>query len=302
MFKIRFDSKGRRWEEIHQSEQEVNSRIDELRADDNRVVYSIRELFSVQEAGFPILVRNEGGRWLSPYAEALPKKDLGSVEWDQDSRQEVNISPEWTVINYGGPRAGYRIALKTHLTTEEWCEWERRWKSSEHETTKSGLTALWEEGGGKSNTGKARVICDEKGQPKKAVYVKRRGELSCGQHALIPVEHGDVVIVADHHHGDFNLTVSAVKVDTLPPAPCCGECIHEDAVADSGTQRVRLIPILCYERGEWEKVMRWATLYKEGIPNSQGTLVDGHDYRPAVEAAKEKATCYHCREPHYIRV
>jgi hypothetical protein len=55
---------------------------------------------------------------------------------------------------------------------------------------------LWEAGGGLTNTGRATIIADKNGRPKHPIYVRGAGSLSCGEHALIPIEPGDYVIKA----------------------------------------------------------------------------------------------------------
>lgn len=121
------------------------------------------------------------------------------------------------------------------------------------ERTKSGKPALWESGGGSMNTGSSIIICDPNGEAKPACYVKNRGHISNGQHALIVVDIGDVIINASHHRKDFSINIFAIY-DILP-------------------YQLVATPI--------------------------GEFNDGHrKYERAIEAAKEKATCYHCRAPH----
>lgn len=132
------------------------------------------------------------------------------------------------------------------------------------ERTKKGFPALWECGGGYTNTGKATIIAGKDGQPKKAIYVRRRGHLANGEHALIPIAVGDYVICAGHHREDFNIYIYKILQFKTE---------KEEDVA---------IVELTYEfsRGEWDKE---PPAYLE----------------QAVRTAMEKATCYHCREPHY---
>jgi hypothetical protein len=59
------------------------------------------------------------------------------------------------------------------------------------EKTKKGYPALWERGGGYTNTGVATIIAGKGGQPKRAIYIRQRGPLANDDHALIPVEVGD---------------------------------------------------------------------------------------------------------------
>ena len=128
--------------------------------------------------------------------------------------------------------------------------------------TKSGEPALWEEGGGHRNTGEATIIASPEGEPLRPLYVRRRGHLANGEHALLPIRPGTIVVEANHHHQDFHIQIWEVLG-------------IEDDKAVLGL-------VAEYRRGEWDHVP---------IPEK---------YRPAIEAAKEKATCYHCREPHFI--
>ena len=128
------------------------------------------------------------------------------------------------------------------------------------ERTKKGYPAFWESGGGSSNTGEAFIIAGKDGQPKKAIYVRRRGQLALCSHALIPIEVGDYIIYANHHRKDFEISVYSIT-----------EILKEEASIEK---------IAEFSNGEWDNLPQF--------------LED------AVEAVMEKATCYHCREPHYI--
>ena len=135
------------------------------------------------------------------------------------------------------------------------------------ETTKKGYQACWESGGGYRNTGDAIIVADKDGQPKKAVYVRRRGELANAPHALIILEVGDFIIEAHHHREDF--TVELFKV--------------LDFEEKDGEMFALVEPVNRFDRGEWD------TEFSMFL-------------KPAVEAAVDKATCYHCREPHFIKI
>lgn len=129
--------------------------------------------------------------------------------------------------------------------------------------SKRGIPCLWERGGGYSNTGEAQLICDKNGWQKKAIYIKKSGSLACVEHALIPVRENDVVVRASHHRGDFSIEVFQIK------------SIQEE--------EANLELINSFSRGEWD---------------------DSQDYwheAPVVEAAMNKATCYHCREAFFIK-
>ena len=123
------------------------------------------------------------------------------------------------------------------------------------ERTKRGLPALWESGGGMSNSGSSTVIGGKYGEKLKPLYVRRSGSLSNSNHALFVVRKGSIVVMCSHHRGDFSITVSQVSDLT------------GDGVAEV---------LFHYSQGEWDKDL---PEYLEDI----------------VEAAKAKAQSYHCR-------
>lgn len=129
------------------------------------------------------------------------------------------------------------------------------------ERTKKGFPAYWESGGGYTNTGEATIIANKDGQPKKAVYVRRRGHLANSEHALFILEVGDYIIKAFHHREDFNISI--LKVLGFE---------EETAVAEQ---------VNYFNSGEWDTE----------LPDF---------LKAVVHVAKEKATCYHCRRPHFI--
>lgn len=57
-------------------------------------------------------------------------------------------------------------------------------------TTKRGLPAVWESGGGLTSSGKATIVAKPDGSKPRAVYVRRGGHLACGDHALVAVHKG----------------------------------------------------------------------------------------------------------------
>ena len=76
--------------------------------------------------------------------------------------------------------------------------------------TKTGIPCLWEGGGGMTKTGCASVIAGRNGEPKRALYVRTHGVLSNDNHALIPVQPGDYVVVAEYGHGKDYFTVDRI--------------------------------------------------------------------------------------------
>jgi len=132
------------------------------------------------------------------------------------------------------------------------------------ERTKKGLPALWEYGGGKTNTGYARIIANGDGSPKKPIYIRRRGPLANEDHALFIIAPGDIIVQASHHREDFAIQILRIA-----------GIRQEENIAI--VEQIRM-----YDMGEWD--------------------VEPPEYLlPAIEAAKEKAVCYHCRSPHYIK-
>ncbi len=134
------------------------------------------------------------------------------------------------------------------------------------EISKSGLPCLWESGGGFTNTGRAQIICDPNGRPKKAIYIRRRGELACREHALIPVCPGDFVVRAYQHRGDF--AISLWRLD--------------QRYKWDGGERFLGVQLAVFDDGEWDH------------PEI------AEEFQAAITAVKEKARCYHCREPHFV--
>lgn len=132
----------------------------------------------------------------------------------------------------------------------------------ETEKTKRGYHALWEYGGGCTNTGGATVICDQNGGRKNAIYVRRRGHLSNGNHALVILEVGDYIIQTYHYLRNFWMKI--YRVVSFNEKYAITELVYK--LSDD--------------------------VWNESPPEF---------LEAAVEAAKEKATCYHCGGAHYIR-
>lgn len=129
--------------------------------------------------------------------------------------------------------------------------------------SKHGLPCLWEEGGGATNTGRATIIANHHGGRKKTIYIRCSGHLSNSEHALIPIRSGDYIITASHHRGDY--TVYVYIITSL----------------DTHVKRGKKVLIYEYSRGEWN-------------------ITPPQLLSDAIAAAKKKALCYHCREPHYV--
>ncbi len=133
-------------------------------------------------------------------------------------------------------------------------------KKIKTETTNKGYHAMWESGGGATNTGEATIIADENGRRKQAIYVKRTGHLANSNHALIIVEPGDIIIKSYHKRKDFWIRVW--KIIGFDGEYAVSELIYE------------------FSKEKWDKE-----------PPEFLT--------PAIETSKAKATCYHCRSAHF---
>jgi hypothetical protein len=137
-------------------------------------------------------------------------------------------------------------------------------KKIEIERTKKGYPALWECGGGCRNTGEATIIASPSGGPKKAIYIRSRGSLANEHHALVILEKGDYIIECNHHREDFEIAIYRIlNFEIEENTYAIVELVHE------------------FSMGEWDKE-----------PPAH--------LEQAVHTAMFKATCYHCREPHFI--
>lgn len=129
------------------------------------------------------------------------------------------------------------------------------------ERTKKNYPAFWESGGGFSNTGTAMVVADSDGNPKPCLYKRRSGKLANSRHALVLLELGDFIIKSSHHRLDFTIEIFRVVE------------IRED------TAEVELL--YEFSNGEWN-------------------IEPPEFLKTAIQKSKEKADCYHCREPHFV--
>ena len=135
------------------------------------------------------------------------------------------------------------------------------------DSTKSGLPAIWEAGGGYSNSGHATIVAGRDGEPLRPIYIRRRGHLAGAEHVLFVAKPGLHVVEARHHRRDF--WVAVWRIEGIRRTEDGG---HE---ADLGL-------VAEYDMGEWAPA----------LPSF---------LQAAVDAAMSKATCYHCREPHFTK-
>jgi len=134
------------------------------------------------------------------------------------------------------------------------------------EKTRSGLPALWEKGGAGTNTGDSVIIADHRGEPPVATYIKTRGSLSCGEHALVIVKPGMFVVTANQHRSDFRIRIQRIVT------------IH--GIGGEFEAEVELMTE--FDQNEW-------------VPLLPDFL------SKATEAAKKKASDYHCRSVFFAK-
>ena len=150
----------------------------------------------------------------------------------------------------------------------------------EIERTKKGFPALWESGGGYSNTGKATIVAGPNGEKKAPIYTRQRGHLACANHALFIVHEGDIVIRSSHHRGDFHHEVYRL-------------------IAIRGDE-AELELIAEFSHGQWDPGPLGQKLEADLARMAAGEPPT-MELSSAVQMAESKATCSHCREPHYVR-
>jgi hypothetical protein len=134
------------------------------------------------------------------------------------------------------------------------------------ERTKKGYPALWEMGGGYTNTGEAQIVAGPQGEKLKPIFIKTKGHRANGQHALFVVQPGYYVVIVGYWNKQdppYNVTVYQIKQ------------FIEFAENPDYPEDKKLLAL-------------------------SSRVVSPPDFlQSAIEAAVGKARCYHCREPHY---
>ncbi len=139
------------------------------------------------------------------------------------------------------------------------------------DTTKRGIPAIWESGGGLTSGGSSTIIAGREGEKRRPVYVPRGGHLSGGNHALIAVHEGFFIVRAGVSRGTrSSATISRIVSVSVKDI---------DGVKWDATATVELVN--SFSRGEWDSPL-------------------DPKFVPAVEAAFAKAGEYHCRSAYYI--
>ena len=122
---------------------------------------------------------------------------------------------------------------------------------------------LSEFGGGMTKTGSATVVCGVSGKPLKPYKIFRHGDLACNTHALFSVPEKAITIRAEKNR---QIVIREHKIVITAPRRAC---IHSETL--------------------------WTGNFLE-LPNRLSR------YQNAVDAAREKAYCYHCRCVHYAQI
>lgn len=138
-------------------------------------------------------------------------------------------------------------------------------------TTKRGFGAMWECGGGLTSSGSATIITGRNGEARRPVYIPRGGHLACGNHALITVHEGFYIVNVHVSRG----TRSSANISQILSVSV------KDINGEKWEAQAEVEAVNTFSNGEWDKPL------------------DGKFHLP-VEAAFNKASCYHCRTPYYI--
>lgn len=138
-------------------------------------------------------------------------------------------------------------------------------------TTKRGIAATWEKGGGMTSGGSATIIAKPDGSKPRAVYVPRGGHLACGEHALIAVHEGYYLVYAGVSRG----TRSSATIERIVATSV--KDVHGQKF--EATAEVEVVNT--FSQGEWDKPLE-------------------QKLEATVEAAFRKASTYHCRSAVYI--
>lgn len=143
-------------------------------------------------------------------------------------------------------------------------------KTVKVEATKRGLPAIWETGGGLTSGGSATIIAKSDGNKPRAVFVRTRGHLSGGPHALICVHEGFYLVYASVARGRSSARIERIVSTSV-----------KDIDGEKWEATTEVEVINSFDRGEWDRPVD---------PKLEA----------AVETAFKKASIYHCRSAMYI--
>lgn len=144
-------------------------------------------------------------------------------------------------------------------------------KTIKIDATKRGLPAMWETGGGLTSGGSATIIAKSDGSKPRAVYVRTRGHLAGGPHALICVHEGFYLVHASVGRGvRTSATIERIAKTSV-----------KDVYGEKFEAAAEVEVINTFSQGEWDRPL-------------------DQKLEAAVDAAFRKASDYHCRYPYYI--
>ncbi len=136
------------------------------------------------------------------------------------------------------------------------------------ETTKRGFPAMWESGGGMTNTGHAQIIAGRNGEAIRPVYVPKG--YSCGEHALFTVHEGYHVISVGRHGRSYGVSIWKIL-----------KVVSKDINGSTWEASADMELVNHYDNGEWDVAL-------------------DPKFEAAVSAAKSKSASYHCRSTYFI--
>ncbi len=138
-------------------------------------------------------------------------------------------------------------------------------------TTKRGIPAMWEKGGGRTSGGSSQIITGRNGEARRPVYVRKSGSLSCAEHALITVHEGFYIVNVDLSRGEVSYA-SILKILNTSVKDIDGH--NWEAKAEVQEENV-------FSNGEWD------TVFDPKLAS-------------ALKSAIGKASSYHCRSAYFI--
>jgi hypothetical protein len=179
--------------------------------------------------------------------------------------------------------------------------------------TPKGNTALWERGGQTARMdGYAQIIANSIGKPLIPIFIKSKGVMENGDHALFPVNEGFFIINVSYNISKYTIEVKTVYriEDTVEPCPFTD---YPSLNTEGFKCPLCGAEYLPYEE-EYAPNLFWTSIHPAGFVSNKKILVETlHRYsegkwdieppeylQSAIEAAKSKAVCFHCRESHYM--
>lgn len=157
-------------------------------------------------------------------------------------------------------------------------------------TKRHKIPCVWEKGGqrGKSGKekGKATIVCDKYGRPKRAIYVEANPHC-CSAHAMIPVKKEDIIIEVRYNGKSSQCDIKLFQIEYI------NESYNEAEVkliAGYHSYKRRYIKV--------EKVREYICEFCYGYWYNKEIA---KEYKDAILAAFDKATCNGCKRPYFIK-